>query len=232
MAEQKKAAEKNLHAGHRDRMRKRFQEHGLDSFQDHEVLELLLFQAQPRKDMNPTAHRMIEHFGSLEAVFEATEEELRQIKGVGESAAFLVKLIPQIARRYMIEKAANDNILDSTDTAGGYFVPKFMYERAEVVYLACLDTKHRVICCKEIGRGVVNCAEVSIRRIVEIALANNAAGIILAHNHTSGIAIPSEEDQASTIHIRRALRLVGIELIDHIVVGGDDFVSMADSGML
>ena len=231
MAE-KKSDEKNLHAGHRERMRKRFQEHGLDSFQDHEVLEMLLFQAQPRKDMNPTAHRMIERFGSLEAVFEATEEELRQIKGVGESAAFLVKLIPQIARRYMIEKAANDNILDSTNTAGGYFVPKFMYERAEVVYLACLDTKHRVICCKEIGRGVVNCAEVSIRRIVEIALANNAAGVILAHNHTSGIAIPSEEDQASTIHIRRALRLVGIELIDHIVVGGDDFVSMADSGML
>lgn len=232
MTEQKKAAEKNLHAGHRERMRKRFQEHGLDSFQDHEVLELLLFQAQPRKDMNPIAHRMLERFGSLEAVFEASEEELRQVKGIGESAAFLVKLIPQIARRYMMEKASNDNILDSTDTAGEYFVPRFMYERAEVVYLACLDTRHRVICCREIGRGVVNYAEINIRRIVELALANHAAGVILAHNHTSGIAIPSKEDQASTHQIQRALRLVGIELIDHIVVGGDDFVSMANSGML
>lgn len=231
MAE-KKPEEKNLHAGHRARVRKQFLEHGLDTFEDHKVLEFLLFYALPRRDTNPLAHQILNRFGSLEAVFEAEEEELAQIPGLGESGIALLKLIPQISRRYMMEKFAHDNILDSSEAAGEYFVPRFMYERAEVVYLACLDTKHRVICCREIGRGVVNYAEINIRRIVETALANHAAGVILAHNHTSGIAIPSKDDQTSTVQIRRALHLVGIELIDHIVVGGDDFVSMADSGML
>ena len=232
MADRFNANEENIHAGHRSRMRKRFLNHGLDSFDDHTVLEFLLFYAQPRKDTNPIAHQLLNRFGSLEAVFEAKEEELRQISGLGENAIVLLKLIPQISRRYMMEKYSNDNILDRTESAGEYFKPRFMYERTEVVYIACLDTKCRVICCKEVGRGVVNYAEVSIRRIVEIALSNNAAGVIVAHNHTSGIAIPSEEDKLSTNQIKRALRLVGIELIDHIVVGGDDFVSMADSGLI
>lgn len=232
MADRSNAEEKNIHAGHRERMKQRFLHYGLDNFDDHAVLEMLLFYAQPRKDTNPIAHRIMDRFGSLEAVFEAKEEELRQVKGVGDSAVVLLKLIPQISRRYMMEKSMHDNILDSAETAGEYFIPMFMYERTEVVYIACLDTKHCVICCKEIGRGVVNYAEVSIRRIVEIALSNNAAGVIVAHNHTSGIAIPSEEDQLSTNQIKRALHLVGIDLIDHIIVGGDDFVSMADSGMV
>lgn len=232
MVDQFDPDEKNLHVGHRERMKQRFLNHGLDTFDDHTVLELLLFYSQPRKDTNPLAHMVLDHFGSLEAVFEAKEEELRQIKGLGENSVVLLKLIPQISRRYMMEKYTNDNILDSAEIAGAYFVPRFMYERTEVVYIACLDAKHRVVCCKEIGRGVVNYAEVSIRRIVEIALGNNAAGVIVAHNHTSGIALPSDEDKLSTNQIKRALRLVGIELIDHIIVGGDDFVSMAESGLL
>lgn len=232
MANQFNPEEKNIHAGHRARMRRRFLNHGLDSFDDHTVLEFLLFYAQPRKDTNPMAHELLNRFGSLEAVFEATEEELCQINGLGENALVLLKLIPQISRRYMMEKYTNDNILDTSEHAGAYFIPRFMYERTEVVYIACLDAKKRVICCKEMGRGVVNYAEVSIRRIVETALGNNAAGVIIAHNHTSGIAIPSDEDELSTNQIKRALRLVGIELIDHIIVGGDDFVSLADSGLV
>ena len=111
-------------------------------------------------------------------------------------------------------------------------MPRFMFEKDEVVYLACLDSMHRVISCREIGRGVVNAAEISMRRIVETALQQNAAAVILAHNHINGLALPSREDELTTGRIASALKMVGISLVDHIIVAGDEFVSMADSGLI
>ena len=111
-------------------------------------------------------------------------------------------------------------------------MPRFIGERDEVVYIICLDAKNKVLCCKELSRGVVNTAEISMRKIMELALAKNAAKIILSHNHTSGIAIPSVEDEMTTKRIKSALNDMGIELADHIIVAGDDFVSMAESGLL
>lgn len=221
-----------VHDGHRVRMKKRFLEHGLDGFSDHNVLELLLFFALPRQDTNPIAHKLMEHFGSLEAVFEATEDELASVPGIGDNAVALLKLIPAACRRYSMDKSRSCSILNSTEAAGAYLIPRFMFERDEVVYVICLDAKLKVLCCKELSRGVTNTAEISTRKIAELALAKNAASIILSHNHTSGIAIPSVEDELTTKRIKAALHTMGIDLIDHIVVAGEDFVSMADSGML
>ena len=221
-----------VHDGHRERMKQKLLEQGLDVFDDHNVLELLLFYSMPRKDTNPLAHQLMDSFGSLEAIFEAPTEELEKISGIGENTVTLLKLIPEVSRRYMIDKNRFDNILDSTKKAGAYLAARFLYERDEVVYVICLDPKCKVICCKELFRGVANSAEISVRKIAELALAKNATGIIISHNHTSGIALPSIEDEHTTKRIKMALSSMGISLIDHIIVAGDDFISMADSGML
>ncbi len=222
----------NVHEGHRERLKKHFMEHGLQGFDDHTVLELLLFYSTPRKDTNPLAHMLLQSFGSLEAVFEAPAEELSKISGIGESAVTLLKLIPQVSRRYIIDKNRNHDVLDTTEKVGAYLVPRYMFERDEVVFVICLDAKLKVICCRELFRGVVNTAEISIRKIAELALAKNATSVILSHNHTSGIALPSREDEITTKQIKFALETMGISLTDHIIVAGEDFISMVDSGML
>ncbi|HBD86610.1 MAG TPA: hypothetical protein DC001_04205 [Clostridiales bacterium] len=223
-----------IHDGHRARMKKRFSEHGLDNFDDVNVIELLLFYALPRRDTNTVAHALLDRFGGLNGIFEAPITELMKVDGVGENAAMLLKLIPQTSRRYMISKGITytNNILSSTTQAGKYIVPLFMYEKDEVVYMICLDSKCKVICCRQLSRGVVNSAEVSVRRIVEIALGNSAASVIIAHNHVNGLALPSREDELTTRRIYSALALVGIALTDHIIVAGEDYVSLADSGLL
>jgi DNA repair protein RadC len=109
-------------------------------------------------------------------------------------------------------------------------VPYYCGRRNETVFLLCLDAKCKVLCCKEVGEGSVNSASVPIRRIVEMALGANATSVVISHNHPSGLALPSDEDCQTTMRLARALDAVEITLVDHIVVAGDDFVSMAQSG--
>ena len=222
----------NVHEGHRERMKQRFLEQGLDAFDDHQVLELLLFYSTPRRDTNPLAHQLLDAFGSLEAVFEAPEAELKKVSGIGESTVTLLRLVPEVSRRYLIDKNSFDNILDNAEKVGAFLVPRFMYERDEVVIVVCLDAKCKVLACKELFRGAADCAEISIRKIAELALAKNASSIILSHNHVSGIALPSIEDEMTTKRIKATLKEMGINLADHIIVAGDDFISMADSGII
>lgn len=221
-----------VHDGHRDRMKQRFVHHGLDSFEDHSVLELLLFYCIPRKDTNEIAHRLMAHFGSLPAVFEARYEDLLQVEGIGENAAVFLSLIPQVCRRYQISKANDNRPIHTSEDAGRYLLPLYLYAREEIVYLMCLDAKSRLMSLKELGRGSLNEVIVSIRAIVETALAQNATAVILSHNHVEGVAVPSYEDRLTTCRVRDALSLVGITLADHIVVCDGEFVSFADSGML
>jgi DNA repair protein RadC len=220
----------SVHDGHRERMKNRFEQHGLENFDDHNVLELLLFYALPRGDVNPLAHALLERFGSLASVFDAPIEELCKVPGIGHSTALLIKLIPQISRRYLISRTSFDDILDSSKKAGQYLLPRFYAERDEIVYMVCLDAKCKVINCKLLFQGSVNSANVSIRKIVENALTYNATSVIIAHNHTSGIALPSQEDQITTRRIETCLKAVDITLTDHIIVADDDFVSLADCG--
>jgi DNA repair protein RadC len=116
-------------------MKKRFQEYGLDNFDDHSALELLLFYAIPRRDLNPVAHALLKRFGSLNGVFEASAAELRQVEGLGENAASLLRIIPQVSRRYMLSRTPAGAVLDTVARAARYLIPYFMYERDEVVYV-------------------------------------------------------------------------------------------------
>lgn len=219
-----------LHEGHRERMRRQLKTSGMDSLSDVQVLEVALYYAIPRRDTNEIAHALLSRFGSLSGVLEAPRAELLKIDGMGESAADLLLLFVQMERRHMMDRGSVETILDTTYKCAQYLAPRFIGEPEEVVYLLCLDAKCKVLDCRMLFRGGVNSAGVSVRKIVETALACNATSVVLAHNHTSGIALPSAEDEATTLTLRRALDAVGILLADHIIVADDDFVSMADNG--
>ena len=220
------------HDGHRERLKQRFLEHGLENFNDLNAIELLLFYAIPRRDTNELAHRLLDRFGTFAGVLEATPEELRQVKGIGDNAVTLLKLIPQMDRRYQISKSADQKRIRSSEDAGRILVPRYRYAREEIVYLLSLDSRNLLIACDELGRGTLGEASVSVRAIVETALKRNAAAVILSHNHVDGFAIPSKADQLATRQISEGLTLVGITLSDHIIVAGDDFVSFADSNLM
>ena len=222
----------NIHQGHREKMRQRFLKSGLEGFADHEALELLLYYAIPRRDTNPIAHRLIERYGSLLAVLTAPVEDLRKVEGVGESAAVLLKAAGQIGTRARLAEAAQNRPLSSVETVGAYLLERFAGERRELVFLLCLDRKGRLLACKRLAEGDVASADLNIRKVVEMALLTSASAVILAHNHPSGVAVPSSSDEAATRQVAEALRTIGVRLVDHIVVADRDFVSMADSGDL
>lgn len=221
----------SIHREHRKRVKNRFRMEGLDHFDEIHVLELLLFYGIPQGDTNPLAHRLLDRFGSLSQVLEAPAEELEKVSGVGEHVATLLNLIRDISRYYMVNRSMGCQILTTTDACGDYLVPYFVGRRDETVFLLCLDSKCKVISCKEVGSGSVNSAAVSVRKIVETALSANATSVVLAHNHPSGFAYPSDEDRLTTRRVAIALDAVGILLADHVVVADDDYVSMADSGL-
>ena len=220
----------NIHGGHRERLKNRFLEEGLEHFNEHQVLELLLFYCIPRQDTNPIAHALLEHFGSLSQVMEADPAELKKVAGMGEASATFLSLLNAFHRYYQVNRASSQIILHTMEECGRYMMPFFYGRRNETVYLLCMDAKCKVLCCKEVGEGSVNSAAVPIRRIVEMALGANATSVVLAHNHPSGYAIPSDEDYLTTRKLNAALAAVDILLADHLVVADDDFVSIRESG--
>ena len=221
-----------IHDGHREKMRQRFLRGGLDAFADHEALELLLYYALPRKDTNPIAHALMERYGSLSAVLTAPVEDLEKVEGIGESAAVLLKLAPQLYRKARLSDAEQETVLNSVSRVGAYLLDRFAGEKNEVLYQLCLDRKGKLLACKKLGEGDVASAELDIRRLVENALLTGASSVILAHNHPSGVALPSEEDYIATSRAKEALAVVGVVLTDHIIVADGDFVSMSDSGYI
>ena len=218
------------HEGHRQRLRNRFRNEGLDHFEPHEVLELLLHYCIPRKDTKQIAYGLLNHFGSLRSALNATTAELRSVPDIGENTATFFNLLQQLQGYYGMSNA-KDEPLNSLQACGEYLVSKFVNQRNETVMLLCLDAKCKMLDCRKVGEGSVNSAAVPIRRMVEMALGTNSTSVVLAHNHPSGIAVPSEEDVFTTRRLAMALRAVEIELVDHIVVADGDFVSLRLSGL-
>ena len=223
-------ANPSVHKGHRERLKARFLETGLDSFTDVQALELLLFYAIPQKDTNPIAHALLNRFGSLSQVLDAPVEALKKVPGISDHTATLLRLVTELARFYQVDSAQRTEVLTSLDACGRYLVPRFFGRKVEMVFLLCLDAKCKVLCCREIGEGSVNAASISVRKVVEAALSANATSVVLAHNHPSGVALPSADDVQTTRRIAAALSAVEVKLIDHIVVAEGDFISMAQSG--
>lgn len=221
----------SIHDGHRERLRKRFKDEGLDGFSEIQALELALFYTISRKDTNPIAHALLDHFGSLAQVLEAPVEELQKVPGVGENTAVYLRMITELGRFYMVSRTTQTKVLTTLEQCAEYMLPFFYGRRLETVFLLCLDAKCKVLCCKEVAEGSVNAAGISVRKVVETALGANATSVVLAHNHPSGVAVPSGEDVQTTRRIAAALAAVDVHLVDHIVVADEDYVSMAQSGV-
>ena len=220
----------SIHDGHRQRLKELYRKEGLDNFQQVNVLELLLFYCVARKDTNELAHRLLSHFGSVSEVLDAPPEELEKVEGVSSHIATFLTMLPDVSRYYLINRADNTAIAHTTEQCGSYMMNYLAGQINETVYLLCLDAKCKILCCREVGRGSVNSAGISVRKIVQIALGANATTVVLAHNHPSGLAIPSGDDIQTTRRIARALHGVEIRLADHLVFANDEFVSLVQSG--
>lgn len=226
-----KKAPKNPHEKHRQRLRERFLNDGLESFQEHNVLELLLFYSIPVKDTNELAHDLINRFGTLSEVFDADYEELCKVKGMGERSALLIKLMPELFKKYEMNKLNKKEVhLNSAEFVAKYVSAHFKGLTQEELWLLCLDENCKKLRFDKISEGTVNVTMINNRKITEYAILSNAASVILVHNHPSGITAPSSMDINATIGMADALEAVGIRLNDHIIIGhGDDYFSFRKS---
>lgn len=225
-------AEQQQHIGHRQRLKERFKRQDLDGFNPINVLELILFYSVPRKDTNPLAHRLLDRFGNIPNVFEASYEDLMTVRGVTENTALMLKLMLSFCRYYTCEKGSNSACITSIDGAGEYVAPMFIGVTDEVAILVMLDSKGKVLLTQKLSEGTKDSTPITPRKVAEIALRNGAQKVILAHNHPGGIAIPSKEDFTATSEVEKVLALFGIRLLDHIVVADGDYVSFRQSGFL
>lgn len=221
-----------MHEGHRLRLKQRFLEEGLDNFEQHQILELLLFFVIPRKDTNPLAHELLNRFGSLSSVLEAPPSELEKVPGVGASTALLLSLIPHLTRAYLKDKGGDKPQLNSSSKAGEYLKVLFYGRPYEVFYVLCLDAQNRLNYPALVHEGTIDSAPVYPRLIVETTLRHKASSIILAHNHPGGTLQPSSADIDATRRIVAACEAISVRVVDHIIVAGDNYFSFADKGML
>ncbi len=217
-----------VHDGHRRNLRQRFLSCGLDAFEDHEILEMLLFYAIPRKNTNPTAHELINYFGSLYGVFNASADDLMSRDGIGENAAILLKLLPEISRR--VRLPSRGTVLPNLKAVGRYLVELFRGEREEIFYQLCFNQQRKLILCRKIGSGDASSSRMDMRELLRNALTPGVDCVVISHNHPSGDITPSSEDYDLTTHVQKALRYANIALWDHIIVSDDRYVSLRGAG--
>lgn len=221
-----------MHNGHRERVRKRFLNEGLDNFEPHEVLELLLYYAVPRRDTNELSHKLLKKYGSLSAVLEASVSDLEKNGGLSQSTAVLMSLIPHLSRRYMQDRWGNRPIIGDSTAAGEYCVSLAAGRLYEVFYVICMDKQRRVIRAEIVFEGTVDETPAYPRHIVETVLRYNAQNVILMHNHPSGSLQPSGADIEVTKRVVTVLEAMDINVVDHIIVAGERFTSFADRGLM
>ncbi len=220
----------NLHGGHRDRLRQRYALGGFDVLSDHEVLELLLTFSIPRADVNPLAHRLLAHFGSLCAVLDADREDLMVVDGIGERSAFLLQMVPDLARRYMLDRLTKKPLLATTEQAGEYASALYIGSNSEAAYLLCLDARCALKRAVKLSEGTAISVTIDMQRLVGDALRIGTQNAILLHNHPAGSLLPSREDIELTDQVYKALSLVNIVLLDHIIVSEHGFYSFLKNG--
>lgn len=217
------------HSGHRKRMKHEFLARGIEGWPDHRVLELVLFYSVPQGDVNGLAHELIDRFGSLSGVLDASPDELKKVKGVGEHTAGFLRLLPAVCGRYTSRREQIGEIIHNGADACAVLKDYFFGARNEMVYVLCLDGKEQLLGVRKVSEGSISAAEVNVRRVAEEALALRAAKVYLAHNHISNLAFPSRDDMFTTDAVSGALAGIGIELMDHLVFVDGDMVSIRDS---
>ncbi len=218
-----------MHSGHRKRMKERFlNDNGFENFAQHEILEMLLYSTIPRSDTNPLGHALMERFGSIANVFDASPEELKEVSGIGESSAFLLSLIPHLTRVYTQAKWDKRQSLCSTELAGQFAVNLFVGKAHEEFWMICVDSNRRVFYQGCIAKGTINEVPAYPRLVVQEVLKHNVQNVIFTHNHPGGSIRPSEADLVATEALLSAMMAINVDVIDHIIVSGNSFYSMAE----
>ena len=218
------------HQGHRVRLKNRFlKEGGFENFEEHNILELLLFYTIPRKDTNEIAHRILDRFGSLASVIDAPYEELIKCEGVSKNTACLLKAVLPLARAYNKSKYDNECILTDHSMVSEYLLGKYIGLDEEMLSVISLDNRFALLSFDIIARGTLDSVIIDMRKVVKMLINNKAASAIIAHNHPSGFALPSTDDLMQTRNLVIACGSIGIKVIDHILIAENECISLSCS---
>ena len=220
-------------AGHRQRLRDKFQDRGIEALTDSEVLELLLTLGTPRRDCKTSARAALKRFGSLPKVLEASQQELQEVQGLGPINSFALTFVQSVARRFLKERLQNRNYLRSSREVADYLIHSMRDLKKEVFTVIFLDASHSIIATDTIAEGTLTTNTIYPRELIKQALQHHAAALVIAHNHPSGSLSPSNDDLRLTRHLFAACNLVNINLLDHLIIGDSETpYSFADHGMM
>jgi DNA repair protein RadC len=218
--------------GHRKRLRERFLQSGLQGFHDYEVLELLLSLNTPRKDCKQSAKELLKRFKTLPAVMEARPEELKAIEGVGPANCLGIRLIKEVADRYLETRIISRDVLKNQEDLLAYLKHSICHKTKEVFAAIFLDAKNRVLTSKILFTGTLTTSAIYPREVIINAIQHNCASVIFAHNHPSGDADPSKSDIKITKKLFYALKYVEIVLHEHIIIAQNGIFSFAANGLI
>jgi DNA repair protein RadC len=223
---------KHTYNGHRSRLRERFTAAGLDSFADHEALELLLTFCIARKDTKPAAWALIKRFGSLRGVLDAKAEELGEVSGIGKQSVLFLNLQRALIRKYFLEQTKENKKIESAADIIDFCRASLQGCGDEVFEVIFLTARNDFICAERLASGSLQNADVSPRKIIERALSRRAAGLIFAHNHPSGEPSPSAADIELTKTLSRLAASLGIKVLDHVIVGQGKIFSIKQNSFI
>ncbi len=222
----------NIHEGHRERMRSRFLQEGADGMATHEILEMLLYGTIPRGDTNEIAHHLLDEFGSISNLIEADPHEIAKTAGVGIKSAVFLSLLHELVLRYEREKLDQKPALTSISRSVEYCRALLAFRPTERFYVICLDSRRKILHTSKISEGTVNDAAVSPRMVAEKALRYQATSVLLCHNHPKGSVKPSFDDINLTARLNRMLEPLGVEVVDHIIIGENEYFSFFENDLL
>lgn len=220
------------HDGHRNRMRKRFLQHGLEGLEEHEILEMLLYYAIPRRDTNKLAHAILDEYNSLANVFEADASSLATIPGLGENSAILLSMVSHLSRAYDKSKLTQQALLHNTESIGQFAISLLKGKPNEQLALICLGANRRVHWSGVIANGTIDRIETYPRMVVTEVIKHKAKNVVFAHNHLNGTLLPSIADKNTTKHLVDILKSIDVVTLDHIIVSDNRFYSMAETGFI
>lgn len=224
--------QKPSYTGHRQRIKDKYKKSGVGGWLDYEVLELVLSYAIARKDTKPIAKELMIRFKTINGVLDADSKELRSVSGISEHTTLFLKLLKDIAVLYLENALHSKDLLSSSELVFDYLKASLKGCVDEEFKSLFLNSRNQLIAIEEFQAGTVNRSAIYPRKIVERALCHHAVGVIIAHNHPAGTLTPSKEDCAVTKAVKDALKTVDINLLDHVVIGGNDYFSFNKKGLL
>ncbi len=227
--EQKK---KHPHAGHRQRLKDKAREVGIEFWPTHEVLELILTYLIPQKDVNPLAHELLDTFGSLGGVLDIGYEQLIKVKGIGKESALFLSLLPDIFSKYSASKKLDSIFLSNPNQTVNYFRNNDFVKNKEVFYIFCLNANKKLLKTIKFNGDFESFISLELTQLAQKVLFNRNRGIVIMHSHPNGNRMPTKTDIKATKKLLDAVGVWGIKLEDHIIVTEDDFYSFFNNGLV